>query len=70
MAWVKLTGDTANVYLQSAAGNFRPGDNIPAGTYQLKVFFEGGQPRNSGKVTLLEGETRKIKCTKALLLCR
>ncbi len=70
MAWVKLTGDPANVYLQSASGNYRPGDNIPAGTYRLQVFFEANQPRNSGKITLVDGETRKIKCTKALVVCR
>ncbi|MEE2751497.1 MAG: protein kinase [Myxococcota bacterium] len=70
MAWVKLTGDTANVYLQSASGNYRPGDDIPAGTYRLQVFFEANQPRNSGKITLSDGEVRKIKCTKALVVCR
>ncbi len=70
-AWLKLDpgGDVVPVWVRSGGGSFRPGDDIPAGTYSLQAFFKEGTPKDVGSVTLKSGDVRTLKCTKALVGC-
>jgi serine/threonine protein kinase len=69
-AWVHLEGDATNLYLRSAVGDYRPGDDIPAGEYSQEVFFDGRDARTLGNITLVSGEQYTIRCNKALMLCQ
>lgn len=66
---VVLSGDAKSVWLQSAAGNVRPG-NVPPGTYRIKVFFEGVEPRTVGELTVVAGQTTTLHCQKVLSDCK
>jgi serine/threonine protein kinase len=71
-AWLKLdpAGDSVTVYLRSTRGTFRPGDDIPAGSYSLQAFFVEGKPQDVGSINLKNGDVRTLKCTKAFVSCR
>ena len=71
-AWLKLdsAGDSVTVYLRSARGTFRPGDDIPAGSYSLQAFFIEGKPQDVGSINLKNGDVKTLKCTKAFVSCR
>jgi len=68
-AWVRVKGSVESVYLRSAQGTFQPGDDIPAGTYKMQVFFKPGEPTDIGNVTLAVGELLTLSCTKEFLSC-
>jgi hypothetical protein len=63
MATVTIRGDARSVWLQSAAGNFRAGE-VPPGTYKIKVFFEGMDPRNVGEIQLVAGQKATLAVCK------
>jgi serine/threonine-protein kinase len=68
-AWVRVKGSVESVYLRSAQGTFQPGDDIPAGTYKMQVFFKPGEPTDIGNVTLVVGDLLTLSCTKEFLSC-
>jgi len=70
-AWLRLdpSGDVVPVYVRSGRADYKPGDDIPAGTYSLQAFFKEGTPKDVGTVTLKSGDVKRLKCTAALVSC-
>ena len=68
-ATVTVRGDARSVWLQSASGNFRAGE-VPPGTYRIKVFFEGMDPKNVGEISLVAGQQATLVCQRALAVCK
>lgn len=69
-AWVRVKGAVHRVYLRSAEGMFEVGDDIPAGIYQVQVFFAWGEPTDIGNLKLSDGEQVTLTCTKEFLTCK
>ncbi len=68
-ARVVITGDAKRVWLESAAGRYPAGDVAP-GTYHVTVFFDGVDPVSTGDITVKAGETRELRCSSQLMVCR
>ena len=68
-AIVRVQGDAKRIWLQAPAGNFEPGE-IPPGTYQVTVFFDGLRSRSFGQLTLQAGDEVLITCKKLLQTCQ
>ncbi len=68
-ATLVVKGDAKSVWLVGAAGRFQSGA-VPPGTYKVQAFFEEGKPVNTGSINLTAGQTKVLKCSSALMVCR
>lgn len=66
---ILVTGDALSVRFVGPAGTFKPGAELPAGTYQIKASFSDGVPVVAGNVTVAEGQTRTVNCVAGFDRC-
>jgi hypothetical protein len=65
---VVLSGDAKAVSMQGVGGSYAPGDEIPAGSYDVVATFDGA-PVPAGKVTVSAGVTTVLSCQAAFTTC-
>lgn len=66
-AQVRVSG-ARKVVLEQGSQRYQAGE-VPPGTYQLTVFFEGVEPVTVGEITLSAGEDRLLRCSASLRRC-
>lgn len=65
---VRVDGDADFVQLRGAGGTASPGD-VPAGTWTVFPSFPGGYTVKGPTVTVVEGQTLRIRCTSTERTC-
>jgi hypothetical protein len=65
---VRVDGDADFVQLRGAGGTASPGD-VPVGTWTVFPSFPGGYTVKGPTVTVVEGQTLRIRCTSTERTC-
>ena len=70
MARVGLAGDVSSVWLVGPGGNFRLPRDVPAGSYELRVYFAPDTATTVSTLNLAEGQSRTIRCASGARQCK
>ena len=65
---VVVTGDAEIIQLRGAGGTARPGD-VPVGQWTVFPSFPGGYTVKGPTITVVEGQTLRLRCTSSERTC-
>ncbi|MBM4368012.1 MAG: hypothetical protein FJ102_17495 [Deltaproteobacteria bacterium] len=70
MSRVSLSGDVSSAWLVGAGGNFRLPADVPAGSYELRVYFSPDTATTVSTLSLADGQSRTIRCALGARQCK